>query len=161
MSVPAWARKLSRTQYLYEVFKFNMRIGQIVMSKPKKYRENYGDRIISASLDALKFCQAANNIYMDKNTSEADYLKRRSYLMNAAALIDNVASISDVFLSLNYNLDGAKLEQIDRQEEYIGRTCREIHLLIAGVIKSDKEIHEGIEQVKVPSKPLHASRGKY
>ena len=143
MSVPAWQRKLAKTQFLYETFKFNVRIGQIVMSKPKKYRENYGDRIINSSLECLKVCQAANAIYMNKDTTEDEFRKRRSYLRNALYLIDSVSTISDIFLALNYNLDGAKQEQIDRQEEYIGSTCREIHLLIRGVMESDKKTFYG------------------
>lgn len=140
MSVPAWSRKIAKTQYLYETFKLNIRLGQIVVSKPKKYRENYGDRLITNALDALKYCQAANNIFMDANTSEKDFQRRRTYLLNAMSLIDNISTVADIFLALNYNMDGAKLDQIDRQEEYIGSTCRKIHLLIKGVLESDKKI---------------------
>lgn len=161
MSVPAWARKLARTQYLYETFKFNVRIGQIVMSKPKKYRENYGDRIILASLDALKFCQAANAIFMNQNTTEADFQRRRSYLMNAKALVANISTTADIFLALNYNMDGAKQSQIDRQEEYIGSTCKKISDLIQGVIESDLKIHKGEKVPKEPNKPPHTARRRY
>lgn len=158
MSVPSFARKLSKTQFIYETFKLNIRLGQIVMSKPKKYRENYGDRIISAGLDALKFCQAANAIYMTENTSEADYLKRRAYLINAMVLIDNISTVSDIFLTLNYNQDGIKKEQIERQEEYIGSTCREIHILIKGVIESDKKIFKGEKAIKSPKTPPNTAK---
>ena len=160
MSVPAFARQLSKTQYLYETYKLNIRLGQIVMSKPKKYRENYGDRIINNGLDALKFCQAANNIFMSEQTTDSNYQKRRSYLMNALALIDNISTVSDIFLSLNYNLDGAKKSQIERQEEYIGRTCREIHLLIRGVMDRDTKIHNGQKETKTPTKPPNVARNK-
>ena len=47
MSVPAWERTLSKTQFLHELYKFNVRIGQIVTNKPKKYRANYGDMLIN------------------------------------------------------------------------------------------------------------------
>jgi hypothetical protein len=161
MSVPAWARKLARTQYLYETFKFNIRIGQIVMGKPKKYRDNYGDRVITSALDALKFCQAANSIYMSEHTSEKDYHKRRSYLMNAVALIDNVSTTADIFLALNYDVDGAKRDQLDRQEEYIGKTCRQIHLLICGVIDSDAKVFSGQKQPKTPSHPPKTTQRRY
>jgi hypothetical protein len=160
MAVPSFARQLSKTQYLYETFKLNIRLGQIVMSKPKKYRENYGDRIINNALDALKFCQAANGIFMSEKTSEADYLKRRNYLLNALALIDNVSTVSDIFLTLNFNLDGAKKEQIERQEEYIGSTCRHIHILIRGVLDSDSKIFKGEKTTKQPRSPQNIVRGK-
>lgn len=153
MSVPSFARQLSKTQYLYETFKLNVRLGQIIMSKPKKYRENYGDRIINNGLDALKFCQAANAIYMSEHTSEKDYLRRRSYLMNALTLIDTISTVSDIFLALNYNQDGVKKSQIERQEEYIGSTCRTIHKLIKGVMDSDTKLFNGEKEIKSPQKP--------
>lgn len=161
MSVPAWARKRSRTQYLYETFKLNIRIGEIVMGKPTKYRQNYGDRVINSALDALKYCQAANAIYMSENTNAADYQRRRSYLMNAKALIDNVSTTADIFLSLCYNMDGAKRDQIDRQEEYIGSACRRIHVLIQGVIDSDAKIRKGEKVPRTPERPPQASKKRY
>ena len=160
MSVPAFARKLSKTQYLYETFKLNVRLGQIVMSKPKKYRDNYGDQIIKSGLNALKFCQAANAIFMSDKTSESDYKKRRSYLINAMALIDNISTVSDIFLSLNYNQDGAKKEQIEKQEEYIGSTCRNIHSLIKGVIDSDTKVFNGQKIVKDQLKPPNSMQNR-
>lgn len=160
MSVPAWARGKSKSQYIFETYMLNIRIGQIVMSKPKKYRENYGDHVIRTALDALKFCQAANAIYMNEKTSEEDYRRRKSYLTNALAYIDHISTVADIFLGLNYNVDGAKQEQIDRQEEYIGSTCKTIHDLIRGVIDSDTRIFKGEKEVKTPSRPPNAVKRK-
>lgn len=158
MSVPAWERSLSKTQYLYETFKLNKRIGQIVMGKQSKYRMNYGDHLIKTALDALKYCQAANAIFMCPTTSEADYQRRRSYLTTAKALIDHVSTAADIFLSLNYNIDGEDQGKIDRQEEYIGSTCKTIHDLIQGVIESDAKIRKGDKIPRTPKKPQQAKR---
>ena len=140
MSVPSWERDLSRTEYLYSLYKFNIRLGQIIMGKPKKYRENYGDKIICTGLDALKFAQAANSIYMCETTSNADYERRRNYLLNALALVDNISTISEIFLSLNSRMDGASRETIEKQQLYIGSESYKIHNLIKGVLERDKRI---------------------
>lgn len=68
------------------------------MNKPKKYRSNYSDAAIKNCLDALKFAQMGNSIFMSKTTSEQDYLLRRKYLLSARGLIENIPTISYIFL---------------------------------------------------------------
>lgn len=143
MSVPTWERDLSKIQFLFELYKLNIRVGQIVMGKPKKYRENYGDKLINECLDALKYAQVANSIYMSVNTSESDYETRRKYLQMALGLVDNISTTADIFLSLNWNVDGANHDQIERQQKYFGETTKTIHDLLKGVMASDKRTFKG------------------
>lgn len=141
MSVPSWQRELSGTQYIYDTFDLCVDIGHIVAAAPKKYRENYGDRLITYSLDCLKYCRLANAIYMTKDTSKEDYLLRRHYLQTARTLSYHIATTMDVFLTLCMNVDGAKQEKIERTERRIGTKCATIRNLIGGVLKSDRGIY--------------------
>lgn len=154
MSVPSWERELSGVQYVYDLFQFNKRLGQIVMNHPKKYRENYGDHLIQAALDSLKHAQAANAIFMCPTTSEADYLRRRAHLQSALALIDHVSTAADIFLSLVSEQDGINLEKLERQQLYIGSQSKNIHDLIRGVMDSDTAILKGRKKPK----PLNRKR---
>lgn len=126
----------------------NVRIGQIIANKPKKYRDNYGDRIIQMGLDALKFARAANTIFMDENTTEEEFKKRRNYLRNVLICIDSLSSTADIFLELNRNCDGARAEKIDKEERWFGTTCRDIHVLVRGVMDSDKKVFKGEKRIK-------------
>jgi len=140
MSVPTWERTLSKTQYLYETYRLNVRIGQIVMNKPTKYRPTYGDKLINMGLDAMRYGQAANLIYMDKKTSENDYSLRRKYLQAMLANIDGLSTIADIFLALNYNTDGGSRETLEKNQQYIGSQTKFIHDLVKGVMDSDTKL---------------------
>lgn len=48
MSVPSWKRSASKSEYIRLLYDLNVRIGQIVANKPKKYRGSYGDMLIKA-----------------------------------------------------------------------------------------------------------------
>lgn len=140
MSVPTWERDLSGIQYVYELYKLNVELGRIVMKKPKKYRANYGDRLITYGLDALKYAQMANAIYMNANTSEADYLTRRRHLQSALALSDSISTIADIFLTLNMEVDGIEYNKLEKEQLYVGSQTKLCHDLISGVIKSDRRV---------------------
>lgn len=143
MSVPTWCRDLSKTQYLYDLHNLSVRIGQIVMRKPTKYRPTYGDRLITDSLNAYRYAYYANSIYMNEDTSEADYKKRREALKMALSYVDGLSTIADIFLSLNWDLDGANHEQLNKQYNYIGDATGSIHKMIKGVMDSDTKIFKG------------------
>ncbi len=141
MSVPTWERGLSRIQYIYELYKLNVEIGRIVMKKPKKYRANYGDRLITSAADALKNAQMANAIYMNSETNEFDYLKRRAHLQEAIALVDHIATLADIFLALNMDVDGVEHRKLEKEQLYIGAQTKLCRDLTAGVIKSDRKVY--------------------
>lgn len=62
MSVPVWKRKLSSAEYVYQIYQLNIRLGEILVNKPQKYKANYTDNIIQTSLSALKHVQIADSI---------------------------------------------------------------------------------------------------
>ena len=140
MGVPSWERALSKTQFLYELHQLNVRLGQIVVSKPQKYRVTYGDKVLNMGLDAMRYAQAANLIFLNQNSSEEDYKLRRKYLQNALANVDGLSTIADIFLSLNYHMDGCSPETLEKNRMYIGTQTKLCHDLIKGVLESDKKI---------------------
>ena len=98
MSVPTYKRSTSSAQFIYDLYTFNIRIGEICMNSPKKYRMNYADKIIQDSLDALKYARLANDIYINKSTTERDFMRRKEYLKMAKSLIEHVATVCEIFL---------------------------------------------------------------
>lgn len=156
MSVPSWLRSQSSVEYLWRLYKLNIRIGEICANKPKKYKTNYGDAVIKTALEALKNAQLANNIYMSKSTPEIMYLKRQQHLAAARGLMANLSTISYIFLEQVKKSDqGAscydpevrkkstvRAEKIGKEEEEIGLACETISRMISGVIKSDTAIYK-------------------
>lgn len=122
VSVPAQKRKLSNTQFLWELHQFNIRLGEICMNTPKKYRMNYADFIIKSGLEALKYAQMANGIYLSKSIAEEAFNERELLLEKAKGITENIATTADIFLEHMRKLDGANIEKILKQEQYIGET---------------------------------------
>lgn len=112
------------------------------MNKPTKYRGNYSDAMIKNSIEALRLAQTANSIFMASKMPEADYRLRRECLQKARGLVENIATISHIFLERIRRIDKEEAEKINKQKKYIGTICSEIHKKIAGVIKSDAAIYK-------------------
>ena len=72
MSVATYNRTQSKTEYINKIRELNVGIGRIVMNKPKKYRQNYGDAIIKSAIEALKFAQTANDVFVKKGMPASD-----------------------------------------------------------------------------------------
>lgn len=148
MSVPTWKRKLSSAEFVYQTFQLCIRIGEIMVNKPQKYKVNYTDDIVKTSLEALKHLQIADSIFMSKYTKEEDYLLRRKHLLLGKGLVEHVATSSYVFLELVRKHDFASEGENNKyysklydQEIEIGDRCENCHKLISGVIKSDSELY--------------------
>ena len=139
MSVPAQKRKLSNTQFLWEIYQFAIHISEICVNMPKKYRANYADFIIKSTLEALQYAQMANSIFLSKATTEDAFNERELNLQRAKGLIENVATTADIFLELSRKFDGASPEKIIKNQEYIGEATGKIVQLLDGVMKSDKK----------------------
>ena len=140
MTVAAWKRSVSKTEYLKLIYELNIRAGEIVMDKPKKYRMNYADAIIKNCIEAMKFAQTANSIYMTNKTPERDYQLRRECLQRTRGIIENISTISDIFLERVRRLDREDAAKIYKQKKYIADICSEIENKIAGVMKSDSAL---------------------
>lgn len=111
-------------------------------NKPRKYKTNNIDRILNTAFDALKHCQTANSIFFQQNSSEQDYFTRRKFLQTARGEIQNVATISYIFIETVRRHDSESGEKLYKQEMEIGDYCENINRLIEGVIKSDTEIYK-------------------
>lgn len=150
MSVPTWKRKLSSAEYLYQVYRMNIRLGEILMNKPQKYKTNYADAIIQTALSALKHAQIADSIFMSKYTKEEDYRTRRQSLLLARGEIQHIATACYIYLEIVRKRDYAseatgrsdkQYAKLYDQELEIGGMCETCHRLISGVIKADTEIY--------------------
>lgn len=141
MSVPSWLRTTSKTEFLWRLYRLNIRLGEIVTGHPKKYRATYGNVLLNSALSALINAQIANGIWMNTGTSDDDYKMRRRFLRAAKGYTETVATVAYIYLELTAKADGVKQEKILKQEEYIGLECGEIAKMIKGVMDSDKRIH--------------------
>jgi hypothetical protein len=138
LSVPLNKRELSHIQFLWELYQFNIRLGEICENSPKKYRANYADFIIKSGLEALQLAQYGNSIYLSKSTTDEEFLERQMCFKKAESLIDNIATTAQIFLEFTRR-NGVSSEKIAKRQEYIGTKANEIIALLKGVQKSDKE----------------------
>ncbi len=138
MSVPSWKRSISKTEYIRLLFDLNMRISEMVANSPKKYRGSYGDMLIKSALEALKYAQTANSIFVSPSMTEADYNLRRGLLQKARGTVENISTVGYIFLEQIRKHDGEESDKLYRREEYLGTTCGEISRKIAAVMKSDR-----------------------
>lgn len=142
MSVPSWKRSVSKTEYIRLLFDVNIRIGEIVSNSPKKYRGSYGDMLIKSALEALKYAQTANSIFVSPSMTEADYNLRRGLLQQVRGTVENISTVGYIFLEQIKKHDSEESEKIYRREEYLGTTCGEISKKIAAVIKNDRAVYK-------------------
>lgn len=146
MSVAVWKRKLSGTEYVYQIYTMAIRLSEILVNKPQKYKTNYTDKIIRSSLSALEYAQTADSIYLSKYSPEQDYLMRRKCLQLAKGQVQHIATACYVFLEIvrkhDYASEGKeKADKILRQELEIGEMCERCHNLLGGVMRTDSELY--------------------
>lgn len=142
MSVPTWKRSLSPTDFLYQPYRLCIRLTEIMANKPKKYRANMSDQILTTALDALKYLQTANSIFFTKTSSEADYLTRRRLLQTSKGYIENVSTVFYIFIETVRKHDSENDDRLYKQEMEVGDACNTIIKRIDGILKSDKEIYK-------------------
>ena len=151
MSVPTWKRKLSGAEYVYQLYQLNIRIGEILVNKPQKYKQNYTDKIIQTALEALEHVQIADSIFIGKYSKEVDFLMRREQLLLAKGQVQHLATACFIYLEIVRKHDYASQGENEKtgrlyaklydQEMEIGERCERCHELIAAVIKSDNELY--------------------
>ena len=100
MSVPVWKRNLSKAEYIYQTYRMNIRLGEILANKPKKYQKNYSDELIKTALSALKHLQVADSIFLTKQSTEKECEIREENLLLAKAEIAHVATVAYIFLEI-------------------------------------------------------------
>lgn len=117
MPVPTWLRSVSKTKFLWRLYRLNMRLGEIVDQYPKKYRPSYGDMLINNALKALAYAQMGNDIYMRANMPESEYTIRRRHLKEAKSYTELIATMAFIFLERASKADGVKLDKLRNQQE--------------------------------------------
>lgn len=138
MSVPAWKRGTSQTDFLRYLMELNIRLGKIVGNKPKKYKQNYGDHLIKTALSALKHAEVANSIYISSSISPEDFAIRRGNFETARGEVDHLATAAYIFLEICKESHETSIQKVMKEEEYIGSMCEDISKSLSGVLKSDK-----------------------
>ena len=141
MSVPDYRKKLSSTEYTWQVYKLAVRIGEIIANKPKKYKGTYSDKMISLSLDALSAVTQANEIYVKTGL---DYEVRRTHLLKARGDLWSLLTISDIFLEHCKKTPKADKEKLTKNQNEIGEAVDKATKLINGVIESDSRRYKSI-----------------
>ena len=146
MSVPSWLRSESKALFLWRLYRLNIRIGEIVVNHPTKYRATYGDQLINNALTALTHARIGNGIFMHIATTEADYQLRRKHLREAKGYTEAIAPIAYIYLELTAKTDGVKKDKILKQEEEIGLECAEISKMVKGVLDNDRKLYNSRHQ---------------
>lgn len=93
MSVRVADRTESKMSFVYETMNLCEIVSKVVANKPKKYKQNWGDKIIETSLEAWRLTQMANSIYVCKSTPIEDIKLRHEWLITAKANIDWLSSL--------------------------------------------------------------------
>jgi len=141
MTVPTYKRSVSPAQFIEETRQLNIRLGQIIMNYPTKYRQNYGDFLIKSALKALQLLQSANKIFITKELPKELKLIRYKKIIEAEGIIENISSSFSIYAGLLSNKDGINREKLANQEVEIGTQCFNIINLLDGLQKSDKKYH--------------------
>lgn len=139
MSVPAWERDKSKTDFIRLLMELNIRMGKIVGNKPKKYKQNYGDHLVKTCLEALKHAEIANSVYIAESTPQSDLELRKRYFEIARGEVKHIGTAALIFLEICKESKEEKVSRIMKEEEYIGSMCADISKSISGVVKSDKK----------------------
>lgn len=138
MAVPSWKRKLSSTQFLYEIFNLNVVIGRIVGNTPKKYTNSYGDSLIKLGVEAYQHANLANSIFVQDQSS---YELRRNELDQAINCCATIGTFVYIYLELIKNADGLsnnKKNKIYFWEEEIGNGIANTISMMKSIKKYDR-----------------------
>lgn len=141
MSVPTWRRNLSRTQFLYDLFQLNIRIGQIIANAPtQKYTHSYGNALVKTAQEALLYAQTGNDIYI---VDDKTYETRREQFQLCRGCVANIATVAYIYLETMRRHDDikpAKAAKMYDWEDEIGDLCDGIIKMLGGVMDNDREV---------------------
>ena len=105
MSVQTWKRKLSNAEYIYQVYQLNIRLGEILVNKPQKYKTNYTDEIVKTALGALGIDAGQYRaLIREKIDGTADGLRemlRASVVPKAVSVLIQVIAVVGLFIVSN------------------------------------------------------------
>ena len=142
MSVPTWRRDESKTEFLYQIYQLNIRIGQMTANLPKKYHWSYGNDLVNMALKALYSAQRINREYMNSINYKESYILRTELCNDIITCMDHIGTVAFIYFEIckeSPEIKGEKKSRLDKWEEEIGTTTNKINGLIVGLKKSDKE----------------------
>ncbi len=141
MSVPKWRRHISRTQFLYDIFQLNIKIGQIIDNAPvQKYAHSYGNALIVTAQQALLHAQTGNDIRV---SSDITFATRQAQFQLAIGCVENIGTVAYIYLETMRRHQGLKQEKYNKMydwEDEIGNKCDEIISKLRKVMESDREL---------------------
>lgn len=141
MSVPKWRRDLSRTQFLYEIFQLNIKIGNIIANAPtKKYAHSYGNALTITAQQALMHAQTGNEIRV---MSDSTFDTRQREFQLAIGQVENIATVAYIYLETmrrHDNVTPEKREKMYNWEDEIGEQTDLIINYLYKVMKNDREV---------------------
>lgn len=140
MSVPKWRRTTPKEGYVHTAYELNKKVAYVVASKPRKYKDTYGDHLIKTALKCLQYCQLANGIFLDLDSTVEMFELKNNYLRKAKSYAINIGTVAEIFLDLTMKQDGQKKTTTLKQMESIGGACQELASRINGLNKYNHEL---------------------
>lgn len=138
MSVPVYKRNESRMIFLNKTKVLGQELVTFVNNLPSKYRLGLGDEMQRMLVHALQNGKLANSIYALGTKGELH--ERRYHLLQMAACIDTISTVTDIIIDTYCNMDGlsqSKVEKLIKKQNRIGKDCEFITRCIHGLIESD------------------------
>lgn len=126
---------MASTEFLYQTFQLNIRLGEIVNNAPKKYRANYGDSLIQTAIEAYKELEFANSYFITKTSPEEHRTARKEHFKRARALIRHIATVFYIYAELMKKSDSISNAKVTRWEADIGKRCESINKIITSLLK--------------------------
>lgn len=115
----------------------------MIINGPKKYRENYGDHLITTCLNALQCAQMANSIFVSKNIRQCDYDIRRKAFREMIGYVHHISTTFYIYKELIKKCDGQDPVKLNDEEQEIGERCAYIVNLIKKLMESDRNKMKG------------------
>ena len=136
MSISTWLQDLSKKQFLWEIYHLNIELGQTIVNLPKKYKWNYGDKLIQLGIKILEEAITGNEI---RAANEAEYQRRTLHLKEARAGLDAMAAEVDIFLKICESSPEVERARLNKNRKKLGDRLNKCGNLIDAVIASDKK----------------------
>ena len=136
MSISTWLQDLSKKQFLWEIYHLNIDLGHIIVNLPKKYKLNYGDKLIQLGMKILEEAITGNEI---RATNEAEYQRRTLHLKEARAGLYAMAAEADIFLKICESSPEVEKTKLNKNRKKLGDRLNKCGNLIDAVIASDKK----------------------
>lgn len=121
MSISTWLQDLSKKQFLWEIYHLNIELGQTIVNLPKKYKWNYGDKLIQLGIKILEEAITGNEI---RAANEAEYQRRTLHLKEARAGLYAMAAEVDIFLKICESSPEVERARLNKKPQEVRRQTK-------------------------------------